>query len=264
MSAGSPLGEGDDASPAEALRVRGSLSRPPTARERLAAALYDRLHPVMAALGLLFVVLVLAQGPAREGTALQQALLVGTWTLWAVFVAEYVLRLVIAPSSGRFLLRTWWQLLFLFAPVLMLLRALLVFRIARPTRVALAALRGGRSARANLTGRMGWLAVVTAIVVFSAADLLFTHVGVRPYGDALHAAALASITGEPTDAATGLGQILDVVLAVYAVVFFATLAGTIGAFFLERDQPAPAATAPSTVTTTTATATPSTMAAPGR
>ena len=49
--------------------------------------------------------------------------------------------------------RTWWQLLFLVVPVLTLLRALLILRVARPTRVALAALRGGRSARATLTGR---------------------------------------------------------------------------------------------------------------
>ena len=224
------------------LTVRGCLRRSATARERLAQVLSDRLHPAMAALGLLFVVLVLAQGPAVEGTPLQRVLLVATWILWAVFVAEYVLRLVIAPSTSRFLRQTWWQLLFLVVPVLTLLRALLILRVARPTRVALAALRGGRSARATLTGRAAWLAVLTAIVTFASADVLFEVAGVRPYGAALHAAALATITGEPTGSSHGLAQLLDVVLAVYAVVFFATLAGSLGAFFLEQRRQASSVT----------------------
>ena len=218
------------------LTTRGCLQRSATSRERLAEALYDRLHQAMASLGLLFVVLVIAQGPAAEGTSLQLALLVATWVLWGVFVAEYALRLVIAPSATAFLRRTWWQLLFLAVPVLTLLRALLILRVARPTRVALAALRGGRSARATLAGRAAWLAVLTAIVTFAAADLLYQAADVHPYGTALHAAALATVTGEPTGSDHGVAHVLDVALAVYAVVFFATLAGSLGAFFLERRE----------------------------
>lgn len=220
------------------LTVRGCLGRSATSRERLAQDLYDRLHPAMAALGLLFLVLVLAQGPAAEGTVLQQALLAATWVLWSVFVAEYALRLVIAPSTTAFLRRTWWQLLFLVVPVLTLVRALLILRVARPTRVALAALRGSRSARATLTGRAAWLGVLTAIVTFASADVLAQAADVRPYGAALHAAALATITGEPTGSAHAVAQVLDVVLAVYAVIFFAALAGSLGAFFLEQQRQA--------------------------
>ncbi|HEX6254360.1 MAG TPA: hypothetical protein VFZ70_00980 [Euzebyales bacterium] len=225
----------DDATDAVVdLTVRGCLERSATSRERLARHLYERLHPAMAILGLLFVVLVLAQGPAAEGTTLQRALLTATWLVWSVFVAEYALRLVIAPSTTQFLQRTWWQLVFLVVPVLTLLRALLILRVARPTQVALAALRGTRSARATLTGRAAWLAVLTAIATFASADLLYQAARIRPYGSALHAAALAAVTGEPTGSDHGLAQVLDVVLAVYAVVFFAALAGSLGAYFLEQ------------------------------
>jgi voltage-gated potassium channel len=213
--------------------IREAIHQPEPVRDAFAQELYDRLHPLMAALGLLFVVLVLAQGPAEEGTLLQRSLLIATWVLWAVFVAEYVLRLMIAPSTGRFLRKTWWQIAFLLVPVLTLFRILLVLRVARPTRVALAAFRGGRSARASLTTRAGWLGVVTAIVVFAAADVLY-DAGLRPYGHALHAAALASITGEPIGVDRAVAQVLDVVLALYAVLFFASLAGIVGAFFLEK------------------------------
>ena len=234
MGEGAVLGEGMERPQPDDARVRGARRRPPTERERAAQLLYERLHPAMAALGLLFLVLVLAQGAAREGTALQLALLISTWALWLVFVAEYALRLVIAPSTWRYVRRTWWQILFLAVPVLMLARALLVLRVARPSRVALAAVRGSRSARTTLTSRTAWLAVVTAIVIMGAADLLHQTDAVRPYGAALHRAALAAITGEPIGSVRGLAQVLDVVLALYAVVFFATLAGILGAFFLEK------------------------------
>lgn len=221
--------------PPHVATVGEALHQPEPVRDAFAQELYDRLHPLMAALGVLFLVLVLAQGPAQEGTPLQRGLLAATWVLWVVFVAEYVLRLIIAPSKARFLRQTWWQIAFLAIPVLTLFRALLVLRVARPTRVALAAFRGGRSARASLTTRAAWLGVVTAIVVFAAADVLY-NLGLRPYGRALHAAALAAINGEPTGSERALAQVLDVALALYAVVFFASLAGIVGAFFLERKE----------------------------
>lgn len=214
--------------------LRGCLRRSASEREQLAADLYARLHPAMGVLGVLFLILVLAQRSAREGSALHVALLVATWSLWLVFVAEYVLRAVIASDTSAFIKRTWWQLALLLMPVLMLFRALLILRVARPTRVALAALRGGRSARATLTGRAAWLAVVTAIVVFAAADTLHAVAEVEPYSAAVHAAALATITGEPTGSTRGIAQLLDVVLALYAVVFFAALAGIVGAFFVSK------------------------------
>lgn len=214
--------------------LRGCLHRDWSDRERLAELLYERLHPAMAALGLLFTVVVLAQSAAREGTTLHTSLLVATWLLWAVFAGEYVLRMVIAPSTTAFLRRTWWQLVFLAVPFLTMIRALLVLRLARPARVASAAFRGSRSAKASLTGRTGWIAVVTAIVVFAAADVIHQSGAVTPYGAALHAAALAAITGEPIPSDRGVAQVLDVVLAVYAVVFFAALAGALGSYFTER------------------------------
>ena len=220
------------------LRVRGAMRRAPHARERLVQYVYERLHPAMSALGLLFLVVVLGQTAARAGSGTHTALVWLTWVLWALFAAEYTLRLLIAPSKSTFLRRTWWQLLLLAVPFLTMVRSLLILRAARPTRVALAALRGSRSASASLTGRGGWAAVVTAIVVFAAADILYRSGAVTPYGAALHRAALATITGKETGAQSGVAQILDVVLALYAVIFFASLAGMAGAYFVERSREA--------------------------
>lgn len=216
------------------LSLRGCTKREPTERERLAAALYERLHPVMSLLGVLFLAVVLAQASARSGTALQHALVTATWVLWAVFVAEYVLRLVIAPRTTTFLSRTWWQLLFLVVPVLSVLRAVMILRVARPTRVLLAAVRGSRSASRRLTSRLSWLALVTAIVVFTTADLVYEYGDIHPYGRALHAAAKAAIAAEAMPSHRGIVELLDVVVGLYSIVVFATLAGSVGAYFLER------------------------------
>lgn len=221
----------------ESLRIRGCRGRPDGEREQLATILYELLHPAMAALGLLFVVVVLAQPAARTGSGLRTALIVASIVLWAVFVVEFALRTFVAPSAATFLRRNWWQVMFLVVPALSLLRVFLVLRIARPTRVVLAAVRGTRSATNRLTARGAWLALVTAIVVFSAANLLYEAGDIRPYGEALHAAAMAGIAGQEIAEDSGLAQTLNVVLAVYAIAVFGALAGMVTAYFLEhRDE----------------------------
>lgn len=218
----------------EDLTIRGCLDRSAGEREALARRLYEWVHPFMAALGVLFLLVVLAQRAAAPGTALNATLIMAGWLLWAAFVAEYAMRLAIAPDRLAFLRSTWWQVLFLCVPFLSMVRALLFLRLARPTRVVFAAIRGTRSASATLQGRIAWLATLTAIVALSSADLLYGAGAIRPYGAALQSAALATINGQRIDSDHGLAQVLNVALAVYAVVVFATLAGMIGAFLLER------------------------------
>jgi voltage-gated potassium channel len=61
---------------------------------------------------------------------------------------------------------------------------------------------------------------------------------------ALHATALGAITGEPLGRSDAFAQITEVLLAIFSVVVFGTLAGTLGAFFLQtRDAPAKATAA---------------------
>ena len=88
-----------------------------------------------------------------------------------------------------------------------------------------------------LSSRLAWLAAVSVILILSASQLLYAFDVYASYGDALHAAALATITGEPFAQEEGLAKVLDVVLAVWSVGVFAALAGTLGAYFLEGRTP---------------------------
>jgi len=45
------------------------------------------------------------------------------------------------------------------------------------------------------------------------------------------------VSGEPLSADSGVARLLDVVLAVYSVAVFATVAGALGAYFLDRNRP---------------------------
>lgn len=202
-------------------------------REAWAEELLDRLTPAMSALGVLFLLVVLGEQFAREGSGLAGFLTVAGWLLWAVFAAEFVARLVVAPDTGRFLRRNWWQVLFLVLPFLRILRVVRAVRVLRTGRVLSSAVRTSRSARRVLGGRVAWLAVVSAITVLGSSQLLFEFGEYDAYGDALHAAALATITGEPLGRPDGFSRTLEVLLATFSVVVFATLAGTLGAYFLE-------------------------------
>lgn len=210
-----------------------------TERERWAEELLDRLTPAMSALSILFLLVVLGEQLARTSSALSTVMTVAGWLLWAVFVVEFVARLVVAPDTGRFLKRNWWQVLFLVLPFLQVLRLVRSLRFLRTGRVLSSAVRSSRSARSVLGGRVGWLSAVSAITVLGGSQLLYEFGDYVRYGDALHAAALATITGEPLARQDSFAKVLEVVLAAFSVVVFATLAGSLGAYFLETRRPAP-------------------------
>ena len=191
----------------------------------------------MGALGVVFLLVVLGQTLA-EDLRLVAGLAVAGWVLWLIFVGEFALRAWAAADQRRFWARNWWQLVFLAVPFLRFVRALSLLRFARVGSVLSAAVRGSRSANRLLSGRVAWLAVLTGVVVLATSQLLYVLRVYDSYADALHDAALATVAAEPLAAQGGLAQVLDVVLAVYSVAVFATLAGALGAFFL-RDRPDP-------------------------
>ena len=116
------------------------------------------------------------------------------------------------------------------------LQALRYWRLARVARfggVLTAGVRGSRSAGRLLSNRVGLLAAVTAIVILVSSQLLFLTEAYASYADALYEAALLAISGTPLSVDTGFTRLLEVVLSIYAVAVFATLAGALGAFFLD-------------------------------
>ncbi|SEC01016.1 voltage-gated potassium channel [Paramicrobacterium humi] len=215
------------------------------ARLHDAEALARRLDRPMGVLGVVFVFVVLGQLLATD-PLLVTILGVLSWLFWAVFVGEFLLRAYVAGFHRAFWKKNWWQIIFLLVPFLRFFRALQALRFVRLSRFARfgsvisAGVRGTRSAGRLLTGRIAWLVAVTTVVVLVASQLLYLGGSYETYGAALHQAALATITGGGIETSTPLARFLEVALAVYSVVVFATLAGSLGAYFL-RPQPEAAA-----------------------
>lgn len=217
--------------------MRARLSeRSPSERRLLAEAVGDRMDMPMTAAGVVFVLLVVAETVSSPSGLLGTVFSVLSWVLWAMFVAEFVVRLVIAPSTGEFLRRNWWQIIFLVVPFLRFLRVVRALRAARIGRVVSSAVRSSRTAGRRLSSRLATAGVVTLIMVLAGSQLLFESGTFDSYGDALHAAAMATLVGEPTGVDDGFVRIVELVLLVYSVVVFAALAGTFGAFLLDRRE----------------------------
>ncbi|MEO7589371.1 MAG: hypothetical protein ABIS84_15235 [Arachnia sp.] len=220
------------------------MNDPPDARLDAAEVLAARLDRPMGYLGLIFLFVVLGQLVVAD-PGWSSALQVTGWIFWGVFVAEFLLRAYIARFQIRFWKRNWWQVLFLLVPFLRFFRALQSLRLLRFTRLARVArfggilsagVRGSRSAGRLLSSRIGTLAAVTLVVILAASQLLYGLTPEASYGSALYEASLATITGSGFTVQTGFAKILHVGLATYSVAVFATLAGTLGAYFL-RGQP---------------------------
>lgn len=230
-----------------AVTTEPPLRRPPAERERLSETIADRLDGPMTALGIVFALLVLAETAIAPTGALGTAFTVASWLLWALFVAEFVVRMVVAPSTGRFLRRNWWQVIFLLLPFFRFVRVLARLRLrplTRVGRVASSTVRSTRIAARQLSGRIAWLVTVTAIVVLASSQLLYEFAGYSSYAAALHEAAYATVTGEPLTADIWLARFMEIVLAAYSVIVFAALAGMLGAYFLEARSDRPAGAAP--------------------
>ncbi|MDR7330697.1 ion transporter [Corynebacterium guangdongense] len=211
-----------------------------TGRVEAAEILAARLDRPMGFLGVLFLLVVLGQLLVTE-PGWVRILSIAGWVFWALFVAEFVLRAYVAGFQSRFWRRNWWQVIFLLLPFLRFFRALRAIRALRVARLSRAArvggilsagVRGSRSAGRLLSNRIGWLVSITAVVILAASQLLYAMGSETDYTTALYEATLTTITGTGITTDDPFAKLLHLILAAYSVAVFATLAGSLGAFFL--------------------------------
>lgn len=215
----------------------------PSARERLATLLERRLDVPMAVLAVVWAAMVAYDLVAPSAHAGWIA--IASNVIWAVFAVELLAKLALSGHPGRFLLRHWPSVLFLVLPllrVLRLARSLRIMRVLPAGRVVGSSYRAVGTAKGLLTGRLQFLAAATAVVVFGGGQLLFVlergrEGALTGLGDALWwAANLAIASSLVYEPVTLLGRLLAIVLSSYAVVVFASLAASLGAFFVESRQ----------------------------
>jgi voltage-gated potassium channel len=213
----------------------------PTARERLAALVERRLDIPMSVLAVAWAVLVAYElvAPSHQRDELT---LVGN-VIWAVFLLEFTAKLWVSGKPIRFLRRRWPSVLFLLLPalrVLRVIRALRLVRVLPAARVVGSSYRAIGTARSLLGGRLTFLGVATLVVIFSGGQLLYLVEGNAgggghgSLGDALWWSANLALSGNPVFEPSSVpARFLCILLTAYAVVVFASLAGAVGAYFVE-------------------------------
>jgi voltage-gated potassium channel len=215
----------------------------PSERERRAVLVEQRLDIPMAVLALVWALLVayeLIAPPDQRGV-----LATVSTVIWVIFLAEFALKLAISGHPGRFLVRHWPSVFFLLLPALRMLRVLRALRAVRllpAARVLGSSYRAVGTARGLLQGRLQFLLTLSAVVIFGGGQLVLVlergRTGaIETLGDALWWSANLVIGGNVVhEPVTLAGRLLSLVLSAYAIVVFASLAATIGAYFVESRQ----------------------------
>ena len=230
--------------PQEPARVR-------RARWRLLANLVRLAEPVMALLGIVWLLLLVIEFTQGVTPALANA----NRAIWTVFIIDFAAEFLVAPSKSVYLRRHWLVLLSLALPALRVARAARIVRVARAAR----SVRGVRllrtltsmnramsSLRMTMSRRgFGYVSGLTVLVTVGGAAAMFAFEngvtdpnGLHDYATALWWTAMIMTTmGSAYWPQTPEGRMLCVVLSLYAFAVFGYVTATLASFFVSRDVP---------------------------
>lgn len=204
-----------------------------------------RVEPIMAILGLIWLALFVLD----MVHGLDAPLAAASTIIWIIFIADFLLRLIVAPHRARYLERNWLTALSLLVPALRIarigpiiraLRAIRGFRLVR----AVGSLNRGMRALARTMHRRGisYVFVLTVLVTLAGAAGMYAlepHAsngnGFANYGDALWWTSMVMTTlGSTYWPRTAPGRILGFLLSLYAIGVFGYITATLASFFVDR------------------------------
>lgn len=170
--------------------------------------------------------------------------------IWIVFIAEFVLRFLLAPRKGRFLRRNPITIVALIAPAFRFLRAFRMLRLARGlrlVRIVGTANRGLNALRRSFERRgLGYVLVATVFVAMLGAAGMLTFEpahevegGFTGYPDALWwTAMLIATMGSGFWPETPEGRVLALLLSIYGFAVFGYITASFATFFIGQEAEA--------------------------
>ncbi|MEO7274212.1 MAG: ion transporter [Vicinamibacterales bacterium] len=203
----------------------------------------------MSILGAAWLLLLVAD-LLHAATPLTQTLGIG---IWVTFLAEFALRLTVAPAKGRFLRRNWMTAVSLVLPALRVLRFARLVRLMRAGRAVralrLARLltsfnRGMRTLGTTMQTRgVPYVLALTFVVLILGAAAMFTFEAEAP-GDSEFAtfggslwwtAMLLTTMGSEFWPKSAEGRLICLLLSVYAFAVFGYITATLASYFVGSD-----------------------------
>jgi voltage-gated potassium channel len=210
-------------------------------RSSLLRRLEARLEWPMAILGFAWLVLLVLEFTGRVGPVLTRP----TTVIWVLFVLDFLLKFIVAPSKLTFLRRNLLGAISLLIPALRTLRLLRVLRVARAVRglrllrLLTSLNRGFRVLGSSLRRRgFGYVVLSTLLVLMGgAAGMSAFESQLERYGDALWWTAMTLTTmGSDFWPQTAEGRLLCLLLSVYGFTMFGYLTATLATYFVASDS----------------------------
>lgn len=217
-----------------------------TERASLVRRLEARLDRPLAVLGLIWLALLVVELTRGLSPLLVRIGL----AIWVIFVADFVVKFVLAPDKIRYLRRHWLTAVALVLPALRAVRILRVVRAARAARgLRLLRLltswnRGMRALGRTMRRRgFGYVMLLTLLVLITGAAgmLAFERAavqshGLNDYATALWWTSMILVTmGSEYWPRTPEGRFLCLLLALYGFTMFGYVTATLATFFVTRD-----------------------------
>jgi voltage-gated potassium channel len=174
------------------------------------------------------------------------------YTIWGLFVVQFVVELLVAPRKLAYLRRNWLSAIALALPALRavrVLRALRVLRAARGARLVRVVSTANRGMRTlgRVMGRrgLGYVVALTSLVNLLGAAGIYAaerdvpEGGITSFGTALWWTAMTLTTmGADYFPRTAEGRLLGLLLAVYGFAVFGYVTASIASLFVARDAEA--------------------------
>jgi voltage-gated potassium channel len=220
-------------------------------RERLDRQRWRLLHQLerwlnlpFAALGILWLVLLVVELVRGENPLLERAML----TIWAIFIAEFALRFAIAPRKLTYLRRNVLTIVALFIPALRVFRALQAFKVLRALqaargvrvlRIVTSLNRGMRTLRRGMAKRgASYVFAFTVLVAFvGAAGMFAFEPELTSYPEALWWTAMLMTTiASELWPQTAEGRVLALLISIYSIGVFGYITAALASFFIEQTE----------------------------
>jgi voltage-gated potassium channel len=202
------------------------------------------LETPMVILGFVWIILLVTELVWGISSLLQTV----STGIWIIFIAEFLLRFLLAPARWSYLRRNWLTAIALILPGLRVLRAaraLRALRVARGVRLAriVTSLNRGMRALGSAMGRRGFgyvLSLTAMVTVAGAAGMLAFERSpagaLGSYGEALWwTAMLLTTIGSEYWPQTAEGRMLALLLAAYSLGVLGYITAALASFFVERD-----------------------------
>jgi voltage-gated potassium channel len=220
------------------------------ARKRLLIRLETWLEGPMIVLGFIWLVLLMVELIWGSNATLEYIGL----SIWIVFIADFFLKLTLAPQKIRFLKRNWLTAISLAIPALRIFRTFRLIRLLRGlrgirlVRIVASLNRGMKSLGATMKRRaFGYVLLLTIVVTFGGAAGMYglehPNPGFESFGMALWWTAMRVITaGSDFWPATSEGRSLAFLLSLFGYAIFGYVTATLATFFIgvdaeEKDAP---------------------------